>query len=536
MSRLTLTAKLSLVFAALLLASSGIAAWLQVRANNLHEQVLAQRLSKDVAENIAGSAELMDERGLRPDAVRNLFGQLMSVNPSVEVYLLDADGKILGHAAPAGRVRRQSVDAGPIKRLLAGDPLPILGDDPRSVGGRKVFSAARLESGGHTWGYVYVILQGEARDRLAADVATSGVLRTTLWSMAVVALLGLLAGLVAFRGITRPLRALTNAMHEVDLDRLASGAPATPANDSGAPRPKTGEPVAPLPAVSESGGRDEIAILKQAFDRMAARIADQWSELRRQDQQRRELVANVSHDLRTPLTALHGFLETLAVKRDLTDAERKRYLDIALAQSDKVGRLATELFELARLEHDATALDQEPFSLADLVHDVLQELSLLAAEKQQRLIGDVPRDTANVVASLPMIERVLTNLVDNALRHTPVGSEVTVALRNAGPNVEVTVSDSGPGLPPKVRETLLRPSALTAERRGAGDGLGLLIVQRILALHGRSIEVESADRGGAVFRFALPAAPIRHDSCLRKNRAEQSRRLRSAGGSEGGLQ
>jgi signal transduction histidine kinase len=486
-SRLSLTAKISLVFSALLLASTGVGAWLQVRANTLHEQVLAQRLSKDLAENIAGSAELMDEHGLRPDAVRNLFGQLMSVNPSVEVYLLDATGKILGHAAPAGRVLRETVDTAPIERLLAGAPLPILGDDPRSDRGRKVFSAARLERDGHTWGYVYVILQGEARDQLAAAEATSGVLRTTLWAMAAVGLLGLLTGLIAFRGITRPLRSLTAAMHEVDLDRLASGA--TPAAER--------EP---------AGSRDEIAILRHTFDRMAARIADQWSALTKQDQERRELVANVSHDLRTPLTALHGFLETLAVKPDLTEAERKRYLDIALAQSDKVGRLARELFELARLEHDATALDREPFSLADLVHDVLQEFTLLAAEKRQRLVADIPPNVPNVVASLPMIERVLTNLVDNALRHTPSGTEVKVALRTVGENVEVTVSDNGPGLPPEARETLFRrPSASGGERRRGSGGLGLLVVHRILALHGRAIELVSADARGTVFRFELPS-------------------------------
>jgi signal transduction histidine kinase len=487
MSRLSLSAKISLVFSALLLASTGVGVWLQVRANTLHEQVLAQRLSKDLAENIAGSAELMDEHGLRPDAVRNLFGQLMSVNPSVEVYLLDAGGEILGHAAPAGRLRRETVDTAPIERLLAGAPLPILGDDPRSDRGRKVFSAARLERDGHTWGYVYVILQGEARDQLAADVATSGVLRTTLWAMAAVGLLGLLTGLIAFRGITRPLRSLTAAMHEVDLDRLAAG--------TARPAARASEP---------AGSRDEITILRRAFDRMAARIADQWSALKKQDEERRELMANVSHDLRTPLTALHGFLETLAVKPDLTEAERKRYLDIALAQSDKVGRLARELFELARLEHDATALDQESFSLADLVHDVLQEFTLLAAEKQQRLVADIPPDVPNVIASLPMIERVLANLVDNALRHTPRGSEIKVALRNLGADVEVSVSDNGSGLPLEVRETLFRrPSVLSGERRGDRGGLGLLVVHRILALHGRSIELVHTDARGTVFRFRL---------------------------------
>jgi signal transduction histidine kinase len=469
------------VFCALLLASSAAAAWLQVRANTLHEQELVQRLSSDLAEHIAASAQFMDDNGLRPDAVRILFDQLMSVNPSVEVYLLDGSGRIVGDAAPTGHLRRDRVDVAPIERLLTGTPLPILGDDPRSEGGRKVFDAARLELDGRPWGYVYVILMGEARDLLAADVAASSVLRTTLWSMAVVALLGLLAGVVAFRQITRPLRALTAAMHELDVDSLTTG---------------NALPIAPADTRNE---RDEIAILRRAFGRMATRIAEQWGTLTRQDQERRDLVANLSHDLRTPLTALHGFLETLACKPELGDAERRRYLDIALAQSAKVGRLAKELFELARLEHDAAKPEEEPFSLADLVHDVVQELGLLAHEKRQRIVADVLPSLPNVIGSLPLIERALTNLLDNAIRHTPAAGEIGIALRATSKTVEVTVRDDGPGIPAAVHEALLRPSSALGARAADAGGLGLLIVRRILELHGSRMEFDTSERGTRVW-------------------------------------
>jgi signal transduction histidine kinase len=487
--RLALSERLSLAFCALLLASSAAAAWLQVRANAMLEQELVQRLSSDVAEHIATSAEFMDENGLKPDAVRILFDQLMSVNPSVEVYLLDGTGKIVGDAAPAGHVRRERVDVAPIERLLAGEPLPILGDDPRNPGGRKVFDAARLELAGRPWGYVYVILLGEARELLAADVAASNVLRTTLWSMAVVALLGLLAGVVAFRQITRPMRALTAAMLALDVDRLAAGT------------------TLPLPRATlrdERNERDEIAILQSAFARMAARIAEQWRTLTRQDQERRELVANVSHDLKTPLTALHGFLETLALKQDLSDEDRRRYLEIALAQSTKVGWLAHELFELARLEHDGARPEVEPFSLADLVLDVVQELELLAQEKQQRLVADVPPNLPRVIGSLPLIERVLTNLLDNAIRHTPAAGAIGIALRAAGEVVEVTVSDGGSGIPPQVQEALAHRRSALGGRAAAAGGLGLLIVRRILDLHGSRMALDSSENGTAV-KFELRA-------------------------------
>ncbi len=196
---LTLTQRLSLVFSALLLACCGASAWLQIRSSDLHEKEVVQSLSKDLADHIAHRTTLMDANGLRPDAVRQLFGQLMLVNPSVEVYLLDNQGRIKGDDAPEGHVKREQVDLAPIRQFIAGDALPILGDDPRSLDGKKVFSAAPLQlSGQQPSGYIYVVLLGEAHDALAARVAASSVLRTTLWSMALVALFGLLAGLTAF--------------------------------------------------------------------------------------------------------------------------------------------------------------------------------------------------------------------------------------------------------------------------------------------------------------------------------------------------
>ncbi|MDB5848087.1 MAG: two-component sensor histidine kinase, partial [Rhodoferax sp.] len=328
---MSLSKRLSLVFAALLLACCAASAWLQLQAGVRHEQEVTQRLSLGLAAHIAGNAELMQQGGLNPGAVHALFDKLMAVNPSVEVYLLGPDGRIQAQAAPEGHIKRDRVDLAPVRRLLAGDALPILGDDPRGDGARKVFSAAPLLADGKPAGFVYVVLFGEDRTALSDRLTGDSVRRTMLWSMALVALLGLVAGLVAFHLITRPLRELTAAVGRFEAEGVAAFDQAGPA----------------LARVSRGGG--EIALLGQAFARMTERIAEQWKKLTAQDQQRRELFANISHDLRTPLTSLHGYLETLLLKADtLGPADRRRYLEIALGQSLKVGRLAQELFELAR--------------------------------------------------------------------------------------------------------------------------------------------------------------------------------------------
>lgn len=499
--RLSLTQRLSLVFALLLLVCSSTSAWLQLRSNRMHEQEVVQGLSRDLAESIARNAQLTDARGLMPDAVRKLFSQLMIVNPSVEVYLLEPDGRIAGHAAPEGRLRRDHVDLEPVRRFLAGEALPIPGDDPRSADGRKVFSAAPLQVAGRDVGFIYVVLLGEAHDLLAARGSANAVLKTALWSIALVALLCLAAGLVAFTLITRPLRRLTETVRQFDIHGAPSDLPAA------APP----APPAPFPSAASAGtvtpghSRDEIAVLDTAFRQMGARIGEQWQALTRQDQERRELIANVSHDLRTPLSSLHGYLETLLLKDDVLDAPaRRRYLGIALDQSRKVGALAQSLFELARLEYGFVQPEPEPFSMVDLIQDVFQKFELRAESRRVAMTAVFAPQLPSALADLGMIERVLSNLLDNALRHTPEGGRIEVGITSSGAALDVTVSDTGPGVPEALREGLFRrPFTIGGARRDGG--LGLRIVHRILELHGRRITLLDTPGTGARFSFSVPA-------------------------------
>src|SRR5690606_11781685 len=194
---------------------------------------------------------------------------------------------------------------------------------------------------------------GLSRDSLAERVHAGGAANAMLWSMGLVALLGLLAGLTAFHLITRPLRTLTEAVRGLEAHGM-----------SWLPQAR------PLFRRAADSGSD-LLLLSRSFESLAQRIDEQWRALRDQDRLRRELFANLSHDLRTPLTSLHGYLETLRMKSDALDPrERQRYLDIALEQSRKVGRLAQEMFELARLEYGMVRPQMEPFFLTDLLQDV----------------------------------------------------------------------------------------------------------------------------------------------------------------------
>lgn len=219
---------------------------------------------------------------------------------------------------------------------------------------------------------------------------------------------------------------------------------------------------------------------------------------------RRDLIANVSHDLRTPLVSIRGYLEVLAARGDtLEPAQRRSYLDTAVRQSEHLGTLIDELFELAKLDFKGVTLQREAFQLAELAGDVLQKFELVAAGQQIALELDAPHELPLVDADLSLVERVFDNLIGNALKHTAAGGRVRLELRGVagGEGVEAAVVDDGAGIAeadlPHVFDRFYRAG------NQSGAGLGLAITRRILDLHGCTIDVQSS-AAGSRFRFVLP--------------------------------
>lgn len=182
MKNLTLAQRLTLIFALLIVIGCAFSGWMQVRSSTQYSQAVIQRLSGNLAQHIADSNPLLGVNGPDPQAVHTLFDQLMAVNPSVEVYLLDKQGAIIGNAAPAGHLKRQRVALPPLQALLGGAPMPVYGDDPRSADGRKVFSVAPLKVDGRIEGYLYVVLLGEEYTALASNAQFNSAVRMALWA------------------------------------------------------------------------------------------------------------------------------------------------------------------------------------------------------------------------------------------------------------------------------------------------------------------------------------------------------------------
>lgn len=224
---------------------------------------------------------------------------------------------------------------------------------------------------------------------------------------------------------------------------------------------------------------------------------------------RRELIANVSHDLRSPLASLRGYLDTLLIKDEtLAAAERRSYLGIAVRQAEHLQTLISELFDLARLDFQGYQIDAEPVHIGELARDVLQKFQLAADEARIVLALDVHPDAGFVRADISLLERTLENLIENALAHTPAGGEVRLAVQAHDGQVTVEVADTGCGIPaadlPRVFERFYRADrARTRETKGSG--LGLAIVKRIVELHGAEVRVASSAGAGTRFWFTLPA-------------------------------
>lgn len=475
---------LSLLGVLLLVSIAGVA--LVLWTTRLHFQEVSQRLNLDLAAHLAHEDPTLLQGGrIDHAALEDTFHWLMVVNPSIELYLLDSDGAVLAYSAPEHRVVRSQVDLGPVATFVAREAaLPILGDDPRDAARRKVFSAAPLGDPESPDGYLYVVLGSELYDSAARRVQGSTMLRLGLSALLVSLLLALGTGLFLFHRITRRLRELTTSMARYADGHL--------------------QPDRELRRLASSD--DEIGQLADRFQRMAVRLDEQFTALEASDQERRELVANVSHDLRTPLAALRGYLETLLLKEDaLEPAERRAYLETAERHCARLGKLVADLFELSKLEGLDRPLEREPCSIAELVQDVVQSFELAAREREVLLVAEQPPVLPFVLAEIGLLERVLSNLVDNALRHTPSGGEVRVQVAATSDQVAVRVRDTGRGIPEeelsRVFERFHRGTeALTGH---AGSGLGLSIARRIVELHGGSIDATSPRGEGATFTVRL---------------------------------
>ena len=231
------------------------------------------------------------------------------------------------------------------------------------------------------------------------------------------------------------------------------------------------------------------------------------TDLRRADQVRRDFVANVSHELRTPLTAVRGYLEALG-EGDLEADERRRFLDILMANTRRMERLVKDLLRLARLDAGQETLEPVPCDVGELLQSVLEDLKPALEARRQYVEIAVDPGAGKVTADPAKLNDVLRNLIGNATTYAPEGSRIRVAVDRLPNRVTIAVIDEGPGIPDedlsRIFERFYRVDK-SRSRDPGGTGLGLAIVKHLVELHGGRVRVENAPAGGACFTIELPA-------------------------------
>lgn len=450
---------------------------------------LAQRLVADLGPTLFDAAGDADEAGFAAlDAAVGLL------DPRLEVHWLALDGGVeLSDARGAAPPPGAAVAKEPIRIALTGDvSYPLLGGDPRRPGKTTLFAVAPLQQGGSTVGYLYLVRPSAQRPGVLpwlSDLQGSYILRLSLRNAVIYLSVVLLAGYLLFGYLTRPLRRLATRMQKV-LNQDAQSEPA-------------------------AAPRDEVASLQETFDEMAQRIEEQMREIDRMAGLRNELISNISHDLRTPIASLQGYLDTLMLKEDvLSQDERDEYLQIALNQSERLGKLVDELFEITKLENFAIEPQMERFHLAELAQDVVQGFQLRAEQQRVVVEAELNPDLSPVYVDVRLMERALENLIGNALRFTPPGGSVRVVFEETPFQIKVRVIDTGRGISaddlPHIFDRFYQARFHGGKTSREGAGLGLAITRRIVELHQSTLEVQSTVGVGSTFSFSLPVAPRTH--------------------------
>ena len=476
--------RLSLSFILVLLLVGASYILITTKNAQRYFQETTQKLNAEVASYLIKEVNPFQDGKINEEALVVIMHSMMAVNPGIEVYLLNPKGEILSYVVLDQLVKLKAVDIAPVEQFISeGGSEFVLGDDPRNPGTTSVFSAAPVYENGELQGYVYITLESEKFDAISSDLLGSYWLGLTLNSILITLIVGLLIGLVLIAWWTRHLRKVVVAVEAFKEGDLQSRVP-------------------------QSTSNSDLALLGKTFNSMADTILDNIEELKNVDALRRELIANVSHDLRNPLAIINGYVETLQIRDEkLTPDEKRSYYKIILNSVDKLTKLVTDLFDLSKLESGQMQVKKEKLKIQELLVDSSLKYELLAQSKDISISSSICANLPVVEADLYLIDRVIQNLLDNAVKYTPDHGHIELEACSAPGGVKIRVKNSGEGIPKEDLESIFdRYYKVDKDMKGIeGSGLGLAIVRKILEIHGSKIYISSDSESYTEFEFVLPA-------------------------------
>ncbi|MBT1689325.1 sensor histidine kinase [Dawidia soli] len=474
--------KIAAAFTALLIILGVVFVGIASRFSKAYYTAAHQQLYGNIAHHLATFTQPFKNGKPDTTVTHDIIHSTMVANPSVEVYLLDTTGHIVDYVVPDTTVQINRVNIATVQAWLATtDGAFPLGDNPKQPDEPSIFSAAPAYENGRLVGYVYTVLSSQKQKEILSALNENLYMRLSAYIFFAALVAAFVVGVVTFFLITDSICTIAGIVR----------------------RFKEGDYSARI----EGYAKGNLGMLTSTFNEMADVIVDNIRKITATDKFRQELIANVSHDLRTPLSIMQGYVETLMMKKDtLSPSEKEKYLTVVYDGTKKLSGLVEQLFQYAKLEANVITPQKEPFLIQELASDILMAYQLTASTRSIDLRLDAPNNLRPVFADIALTERVFQNLLDNAFKFTPDGGRITIQFAQSATGIKVRVADTGVGIPLEdqsyVFERYKQIDKDNAPKKGMG--IGLAIVKKILELHQSPIEVTSEPGKGTTFQFILP--------------------------------
>jgi signal transduction histidine kinase len=474
--------KISLVLLLLTGIAGTVYVYITVNAAEEYFQEKKQKVNRRVAYELLNEVQIFVGDSLNTASVKKIMMYHMKSNPTAEVYIVDNNGKILTYDAPPEKIKLQEIEILPLRDFIAarGEAF-LLGEDPRNPGVFKVFSAAPIYDKREVLrGYVYIILSSEEYDEVRDVLRGDFIFQVGIKAFLIALFFTLVIGLIAIWFLTR------------NLQKIQDGIKAFSKGD--------------YSQRITLNGKDEFTDLAITFNKMAEQLEQNIDKIESVEKLRKELIGNVSHDLRTPIAVLHGYLETILMKKDTIQPDQlEAFLKTAMNSANKLEELIKDLFELTKLESTDIHLNLQSVNLFELLNDLKSRAQIIANRKSISIKTSGVRE-AKVQCDYSLMERALQNLIENAIKFSPENSEVELNIEEETNHFRLKITDQGEGISEGYLPYIFNRYKKLHEEQSdnSGAGLGLAIVKRVIELHAFTIAVESEKGVGTLFIISIP--------------------------------
>ncbi|MDB2387154.1 HAMP domain-containing histidine kinase [Shewanella sp.] len=463
----------------------GLWQWLQFSQEFSRDQV-QQSLHRELAEHMAHINPLLSEGVTSDAALKEAFHDFMLLGPSFEIYTLNNQGQVIAYDAKEEKIKQHQVNIDTVNQFIQGANLPLLGTDPRSKQQSKIFSAAKLlDLNGQQTGYLYVIIGGEDFDSWQSIVSEHQA--PQFWTTAILMTIGfaIILFMLLLKFFTAPLSRLENDLRLVATQQLNSG----------------------LVLPGKYSGSSEINQLSKHINTLLQALSLQHQAVNRQQEERHEFMLHLSHDLKTPLTSLQGYIDTWLL---LPAHERSHDLiEMAANSSQHLQQLLGQMLELAALENGQVTAQWQTVTLTDILEQLHQTFAPRANSKRI-LLAFEDKLNLQIRTDKQLLLRILNNLVDNAIRYTPDQGIISIKTLtdNSTHRVWLQVSDNGSGMHKHelaaLKQITQKPVKMAGKQSALPQlGVGLAIVRQLLTTLKCDIEIDSRPGQGSQFRIEL---------------------------------